>query len=136
MKEKKTGTKFTILFNRDDPVHIQAADILTRQPQRGKAHYIAQTIVHFEKIKEASDTLYSTQVDKNYIEDVVNRVLRDRQMNGASAPSISVPAGQGETPSAQSLPNMECKSYDEVMDSFDEVGLKNIEDALDMFRRK
>jgi len=45
MTEKKMGTKFTILFSQTNPVHIQAADILNQQPQRGKAHYIANALV-------------------------------------------------------------------------------------------
>ena len=60
MKEKKDSMKFTILFNPNDSVHVQVADILNRQPQRGKAHYIAQAIVYYEKSKEVSDMLYPT----------------------------------------------------------------------------
>ena len=83
MKDKKTGSKFTILFSQANPVHIQAADILNRQPQRGKAHYIATAIIHYENRNEAQPP---TQVDEKSIEAVVSRLLLNRHKNGVGEP--------------------------------------------------
>ena len=132
MKEKKTGTKFTILFNPNDPIHIQAADILNRQPQRGKAHYIAQAIVHFEKFNENGNNHYPAQIDEQLIETIARRMVQEMQMTEAGG--LPVPVGQvGNQSETFNLSNV---SDDDLMNSMGEDGIKNVMDALDMFRRK
>ena len=134
MKEKKTGTKFTILFNCDDPVHVQAADILNRQPQRGKAHYIAQAIVHYEKFNGSSDARHQVQVDEQLIETVARRMMSEIQMTGAG--SLTVPVGQiGNSHGQQPLVITDIE-MDDAMAALDEEGVKNMMNALDMFRNK
>jgi len=132
MKEKKTDTKFTILFNHDDPVHVQAADVLNRQPQRGKAHYIAQAIVHFEKLGGSSDAQHPAQIDEQLIETIARKMVQEMQMTGVGG--LPVPVGQvGNQSETFNISNV---SDDDLMKSMSEDEMKNVMDALDMFRRK
>ena len=48
MSGKMVDTRFTIQFSRTNPAHIQAAEILNQQGQRGKAQYIANAVLHYE----------------------------------------------------------------------------------------
>ena len=132
MKEKKIGTKFTILFNRDDPVHVQAPDILNRQPQRGKAHYIAQAIIYFEKSYGSSDARHPAQIDEKLIETVARKMVSEMQMTGAGG--LSVPVGRvSSQPETLDISDV---SVDDLMESMGEDGMKNMMDALDAFRKK
>ena len=133
MKEKKTGSKFTILFSQANPIHIQAADILNRQPQRGKAHYIATAILHYENRNDAQPP---PQVDEKSIEAVVSRLLRNRQESGASEPFVFAPDGQGEKMLVVSTDSVSEIYFDDAAEALGEDGFDAVANALDMFRRK
>ena len=134
MKEKKTGTKFTILFNRDDPVHVQAADILNRQPQRGKAHYIAQAIVHFEKFNGISDARRPTQIDEQLIETVARRMVSEMQMAGAGG--LPIPVGRVGSQSEQQSLVITDINVDDALEAIGADKINAFADALEMFKKK
>jgi len=137
MIEKKMGTKFTILFSQTNPVHIQAVDILNRQPQRGKAHYIANAILHYENRNEMQPSM----INGKSIEAVVKRMLDEMQISGADSVLVSAPAGQSDK---QSLPepklsddiNYNDIDVDKAIDALGADGLKDVANALNSFRKK
>ena len=138
MIEKKMGTKFTILFSQTNPVHIQAVDILNRQPQRGKAHYIANAILHYENHSEMQSPVH---IDEDSIKAVVKKILAEMQMSGASSLPVSVPVSKAERQSNPVLKHSYEIDYDAItfeaaMESLGEDGLQAVAGALDMFRRK
>ena len=132
MKEKKTGAKFTILFNPNDLVHQQAADILNRQPQRGKAHYVAQAIVQYERASGSSDERTLAQIDERFIETVARRVVKEMQMTGAGG----LPVPDSQVSERQETIDISNVSADDVIQAMGEDGMKNMADTLAMFRRK
>ena len=132
MGSKKTGTKFNIQFSRDNPLHLQAADILNRQDERGKARYIVNAILHYENCCETPDMERPARIDEKHIEAVVYRILRDRGESGAEVSSISASAEP-----MQSEPRFDEEiNFDEAIDALGEDGFKAVAGALDMFRRK
>ena len=129
---KKTTTKFTIQFSQDNPLHIQAAEILNRQTQRSKAKYIAEAILHYERCDVVPNTKKLMVFDEGQIEAVVNRILRDQQRSiHHSALAVSSIAG-----SSVSQQSNEEIAYTNTLEALDEEGLGAIASALDMFRRK
>jgi len=136
MESKKKGTRFTIQFNRDNPLHLQVVEILNRQDQRGKARYIVDAVLHYENCDTTVDIQKTASLDEKSIEAIVRRVFLEAQKDGGSRMPATAPAGQVEVPSDRPSPDMEYKTFDEVMDSLGEDGLKNVADALDMFRKK
>ena len=134
MKEKKTGTKFTILFNREDPVHVQAAGILNRQPQRGKAHYIAQAIIHYEQFSGISDARHPAQIDEQLIETVARRMVQEIQITGAGG--LPVPVGQVGDANMPNIIKVDDITFEDTMEALGDNGFSAITDALAAFRMK
>ena len=165
MDNKKSAMKFTIQFSRDNPLHIQAAAILNRQTQRGKAKYIAEALVHFESCDAVPDTSPTLRFDERHIEAVVRRMLRDEyaRYDGGTSTHIAMPVTSvdGSSPAgavafvpaskledeAQAddtdagIPQSQTFSADDIhlsdaVEALGEDGLNAIARALDMFRRK
>ena len=136
MNTKKTDLKFTILFNQNDPVHLQAVDILKRQPQRGKAHYIAKAITYYENFNGVSDKHSPAQIDEKYIEMIVNKLLRNRQGKSEVDLPASVSDNHADNQEIQQSNNAEEINFDDAMDALGEDGFNAVAGALDMFRRK
>ena len=132
MGEKRDFEKFHIYFDRKNPLHVQAAEILNSQKQRGKARYIASAVLHYENCGETPDIQRPARIDDKYIEAVVYRILRDREENGADVSAVSTPVER-----AENEPRFDEEiNFDEAMDTIGEDGFKAIANALDMFRRK
>ena len=93
MAGKKTGTRFTIQFNRENPAHIQAAEILNSQGERGKAQYIARAVLHYESCCETPEAKHQQMIDEKTIEAVVERILLDRD-DGVAKPSADIPGSR------------------------------------------
>ena len=132
MGVKKDYTKFHVRFNHENPLHLQAADILNGQDERGKARYIVNAILHYENCGETPDIERPARIDDKHIEAVVYRILRDRGENGADAHGVPAPAEpMGTEPRFDEEIN-----FDEAMDALGEDGFKAVAGALDMFRKK
>ena len=136
MNNKKSDTRFTIQFNRDNPLHLQVVDILNRQNQRGKARFIVDAVLHYVSCDATPDVNLPARLDEKAVEAVVYRVLRDRQIDGVAAPPVSAPVGEVESQSDQSSLYTEGVYYDDVTEALGEEGIKAVIDALDIFRRK
>ena len=126
MSNKKSDTKFTIQFNRNNPLHLQAVEALNRQNQRGKARYIVDAILHYENCSKTPNTNPAAQLDEKSIEAVVNRILKDKQDGSRGNSVYSIPAPD----------NQEEENFDIEIDSLGKNGFNAIANAMAMFRKK
>ena len=132
MDGKKAYTRFTVQFSRIDPLHLQVAEILNRQGRRGKAQYIVNAVLHYERCDEAPDTKRPARIDEKVIEAVINRILRDRAETGPISPANHTPVRQeGKPPRA-----IEEIRFDDAVEMLGEAGFNAVAAALDMFRKK
>ena len=136
MNNKKSDTRFTIQFNRDNPLHLQVVDILNQQNQRGKARFIVDAVLHYVSCDATPVTNFPARLDEKSIEAIIHRVLRDRQESGMVAPPVPALVDKVESQSDQSSLYTEDAEYDDVTETLGEEGMKAVIDALDMFRRK
>ena len=132
MADKKIGMRFTLQFNRVDPLHRQAADILNQLERYGKAQYIADAILHYESCDKSQDAKRPARFDEKVIEAVVKRLLRERGeiADHVSADSIQKTQAENEPQFAEEI------FFDEAMDALGQDGFDAVAGALDMFRRK
>ena len=92
MKLKKDRGRFTVRFDMENPDHARAVEYLERQRDRGKAQYLADAILYYEK----AETNSFPQVDRTLIEQIVQEYL-EKQSPGCTPdlqkeePSISSP---------------------------------------------
>ena len=158
MAEKKSVRRFTIQFNKNDPAHLNAADILNRLEWRGKAQYVADAVLHYfsrgETVSAEPGSLDNRQCGsiapgrmvgfderqiEKHIEAVVERLLRERQQNSGVAelsPPRYSPAGQLDEPQPDQPQEVEDINLDDALDALGEDGFNVITGALDMFRKK
>ena len=71
MKLKKDRGRFTVRFDMENPDHVCAVEYLERQRDRGKAQYLADAILCYEK----AETKSFPQTDRAWIEQINNRLL-------------------------------------------------------------
>ncbi len=71
MKLKKDRGRFTVRFDMENPDHVRAVEYLERQRDRGKAQYLADAILYYEKVETKS----FPQVDRAQIEQIVQEYL-------------------------------------------------------------
>ena len=92
MKLKKDRGRFTVRFDMENPDHVRAVEYLERQRDRGKAQYLADAILCYEK----ADAKSFQQTDRALIEQIVQEYL-EKQNCGLTPdlqkkePSISSP---------------------------------------------
>ena len=133
MADKMAETRFTIQFSRTDPAHLQAAGILNRQGRRSKAQYIAAAVLHYESCGKTPNSKRPAAIpDEKVIEAVVNRILRDREENGAVTDKSAVPDKPVKIPVKQTTEI----DYDEALEALGAKGINKIASALDSFRSK
>ena len=92
MKVKKDRGRFTVRFDMENQDHVRAVEYLERQRDRGKAQYLADAILCYEKAATKS----FQQTDRDLIEQIVQEYL-EKQSHGRTPdlqkeePSISSP---------------------------------------------
>ena len=130
MDGKKADTRFTLRFNKDDPLHARAVEVLNRQGFHGKSQYIANAIKHYETWIQIRDNQLLTQFDENAVEVFFNRLLNVRAVNGADVPCSSITED-----SLREQPQFVDEiDFDETMAALGEDGMNAIADAMEMFR--
>ena len=92
MKLKKDRGRFTVRFDMENPDHVRAVEYLERQRDRGKAQYLADAILCYEKAATKS----FQQPDRALIEQIVQEYLEKQTMGRTrnsqkEEPSISSP---------------------------------------------
>ena len=76
MKLKKDRGRFTVRFDMENPDHARAVEYLERQRDRGKAQYLADAILCYEKAATKS----FQQTDRALIEQIVQEYLEKQSM--------------------------------------------------------
>ena len=92
MKLKKDRGRFTVRDDMEKPDHVRAVEHLERQRDRGKAQYLADAILCYEKAATKS----FQQTDRALIEQIVQEYLEKQTMRRTpnlqeEEPSISSP---------------------------------------------
>ncbi len=92
MKLKKDRGRFTVRFDMENPDHVRAVECLERQRDRGKAQYLADAILCYEKAATKS----FQQTDRALIEQIVQEYLEKQNCGHTpdlqkKEPSISSP---------------------------------------------
>ena len=156
MYGKKSETKFTIQFSRTDPAHLHVAGILNQQERYGKAQYIVDAVTHYISSGASGGTqdvqraARPAAIDERYIEEVVNRIILDRQKRGADRPAspYNIPANHynrsapdGEDfnipPQPEEIPPQpEEITLDNDIETLGNDSFDAITNALDMFRKR
>ena len=93
MKVKKDRGRFTVRFDMENPDHVRAVEYLERQRDRGKAQYLTDAILCYEKAEMKS----FQQTDRALIEQIVQEYLEKQSMG-------HIPNLQKEEPSIFSPP--------------------------------
>lgn len=93
MKLKKDRGHFTVRFDMENPDHVRAVEYLERQRDRGKAQYLADAILCYEKVEMKS----FQQTDRALIEQIVQEYLEKQSIG-------HIPNLQKEGPSISSPP--------------------------------
>ena len=72
MKLKKDRGRFTVRFDMENPDHVRAVEYLERQRDRGKAQYLADAILCYEK----ADAKSFQQTDLSLIHIIIGIVIK------------------------------------------------------------
>lgn len=92
MKLKKDRGRFTVRFDMENPDHVRAVEYLERQRDRGKAQYLADAILCYEKAEmksfQQTDRALTEQIVQEYLEKLSIGHIPNLQKEG---PSISSP---------------------------------------------
>jgi len=129
---KIAETRFTIQFSRTDPSHIKVAEILNWQGRRSKAQYIVNAILHYENCGDTPNMRRTSEPDIKLIETVVNRILRDKEENGANKSNDGVLSVKMK----KTVPDVDEISYDDALEALGEDGFNAVAGTIDMFRKK
>ena len=120
MATKKERGRFSLRFNISDPIHLATVELLEKQPDHGKAQYIANAVV-FYNTHFADDPqpvrAAAPPIDRAAIEAIVREILRQEQRDSekpAGAPVAcsdvkitTAPAPQERTPEPEYAPELE-----------------------------
>ena len=119
MAGKKERGRFSLRFNIRDPIHLATVELLEKQPDHGKAQYIANAVV-FYNTHFADDPqpvrAAATPIDRPAIEAIVREILRQEARDSekpAGAPAAcpveeptTAPAPQERTPAPEYAPEL------------------------------
>ena len=130
MGDKKNRTRFSIVLDESNPLHIQAAELLNKQKYRGKAQYIVNAVLHYEDCDISADTQSPVRFDEKAVEAVVMRILCENVEIIADKPTVSAPTAQVQKP----LLTIEEINFDDAMEALGEDGFNVVAGALSMFR--
>ena len=119
MAAKKERGRFSLRFNISDPIHLATVELLEKQPDHGKAQYIANAVV-FYNTHFADDPqpvrAAAPPIDRAAIEAIVREILlqETRHSEKPAAPAAcpdaettTAPAPQERTPEPEYAPELE-----------------------------
>lgn len=113
MAVKKERGRFSLRFNISDPIHLATVELLEKQPDHGKAQYIANAVVfydtHFaDDPQPLRAAAAAPAIDRAAIEAIVREILRQEARDSekpAGAPAVcpdaettTAPVPQERTP--------------------------------------
>ena len=79
MAAKKERGRFSLRFNISDPIHLATVELLEKQPDHGKAQYIANAVVFYDThFADDPQPLRAAApaIDRAAIEAIVREILR------------------------------------------------------------
>ena len=89
MTLKKDRGRFTVRFDMENPDHVRAVEYLERQRDRGKAQYITQAILFYEKSENAP----VSALDRALIEQIIQEYLNKQNATPKASPVPQKEAG-------------------------------------------
>lgn len=107
MAAKKERGRFSLRFNISDPIHLATVELLEKQPDHGKAQYIANAVVFYDThFADDPQPLRAAApaIDRAAIEAIVREILRQEARDSgkpAGAPAACPAAGTTTAPAPQ-----------------------------------
>ena len=136
MDNKKVESKFTIKFNKCDPLHLRVTEILNNQGRYGKAQYIVNAILHYENCEETPDLKSPARIDDKAIEAIVNRLLRNKDMRTRTPDKPKPKTNSTDSKEDSVLEHFDEISFDDAVETLGEDSINAIANAMAMFRGK
>lgn len=119
MAVKKERGRFSLRFNISDPIHLATVELLEKQPDHGKAQYIANAVVFYDThFADDPQPLRAAApaIDRAAIEAIVREILLQETRHSekpAAAPAVcpdaettTAPVPQERTPEPEYVPEM------------------------------
>lgn len=118
MAAKKERGRFSLRFNISDPIHLATVELLEKQPDHGKAQYIANAVVFYDThFADDPQPLRAAApaIDRAAIEAIVREILlqETRHSEKPAAPAvcpdaetITAPVPQERTPEPEYVPEL------------------------------
>jgi hypothetical protein len=133
MENKKTESRFNIRFNKYDPLHLHVAELINKQGRYGKTQYIVRAILHYENCNEMPGLKSPAKVDEKYIEAVVNRLLKNKEIQVKTVSKIkNLSITSENTSHTEPIDKID---IDDAIDTLGQDGINAIKNAMEMFRR-
>ena len=120
MAAKKERGRFSLRFNISDPIHLATVELLEKQPDHGKAQYIANAVVFYDThFADDPQPLRAAApaIDRAAIEAIVREILRQEARDSEkpaggpaacpAAETTTAPAPQERTPEPEYAPELE-----------------------------
>jgi len=145
MKNKKDSSRFTIQFNKHNPLHMRVAETLNALKPRSKAPYVVEAILYYESCGapeiDISEVFDKKAIDDKAIEATIYRVLLDMQKSGNDMPAVPALATPcASTKQTHHLNSMiisaEDINYDDSLEALSGDAFDAISAALESLRRK
>lgn len=136
MAEKKDPCRFTVMFNRTDPNHLQVVEVLNQQKHR-KAQFIVNAVLHYLNCPETPVIQESVPVDKQAILNIVAQYLKEREYSGTRVQLTQAqPAASQPRKTDQCVQiRMEGTVLDDAEALLGADGLAAIADTMSAFRK-
>ena len=116
MAAKKERGRFSLRFNISDPIHLATVELLEKQPDHGKAQYIANAVVFYDThFADDPQPLRAAApaIDRAAIEAIVREILlqetRHSEKPAAACPdaeTTTAPVPQERTPEPEYMPEL------------------------------
>ena len=116
MAAKKERGRFSLRFNISDPIHLATVELLEKQPDHGKAQYIANAVVFYDThFADDPQPLRAAApaIDRAAIEAIVREILlqetRHSEKPAAACPdaeTTTAPVPQEQTPEPEYVPEL------------------------------
>ena len=118
MAVKKERGRFSLRFNISDPIHLATVELLEKQPDHGKAQYIANAVVFYHFADDPQPVRAAAPpIDRTAIEAIVREILRQEARDSEkpaggpaacpAAETTTAPAPQERTPEPEYAPELE-----------------------------
>ena len=125
MAAKKERGRFSLRFNISDPIHLATVELLEKQPDHGKAQYIANAVVFYDThFADDPQPLRAAApaIDRAAIEAIVREILLQETRHSekpAAAPAAEAKADVKEEKAPEAPKTVEKKNTDDLdLDDF------------------